>query len=136
MDDRHYPARARSRNLEIIPSGRHKFEVRDLDTLTDDAIEPLSLPKLPSVFSSSNQTIPLGGLVRAGVSQSSETGSEYGVNDNRNFSDRKSSIVSSDAESYEEEKLMKDNNASEKSMKVSGWGFLLMMMMFRVRRAT
>jgi hypothetical protein len=121
MEDR-YPSRNRNRNLEIVPSGRHKFEVRDLDTFMDESVIPLSLPKLPSVFSSLNQTIPMGGLVRSNVSQSSENDSEYGLNDNRNF-ERKSSIISSDAESFEEEKLMKDNNSSEKSMKVSSLEF-------------
>lgn len=122
--------RQRLRNLEMVLSGRHKFEVRDLETLTAEPIEALSLPKLPSAFSSSNgqqqQPVPLSGLVRSSELPR-QLSDDIDINDNRYESEqmldgeyaleRKDSITSSDVESLEEEKLMRDNNSSEKSLK-------------------
>ncbi|KAL5291298.1 hypothetical protein ACFFRR_010605 [Megaselia abdita] len=50
------------RNLQMVMSGRHKFEVRDIEDTTE---ELLNLPSLPSVFDTSTQPIPLCGLVRS-----------------------------------------------------------------------
>lgn len=49
--------RSRPRNLEMVVSGRHKFQVRDLDdSFADDNVVPLALPELPSAF---NTTHPM-----------------------------------------------------------------------------
>lgn len=101
------------RNLEMIRNGRHTFEVRDLEKLTAAPVVRLALPQLPNVFRNNNyQTAPIGGLVRP------EEGRIVG--DNRNESDcnvRQSSLDSLEyTESTEEEKLIKDNNSSEKSL--------------------
>uniref|UniRef100_A0A1Q3G1T7 Uncharacterized protein n=1 Tax=Culex tarsalis TaxID=7177 RepID=A0A1Q3G1T7_CULTA len=122
--------RQRLRNLEMVLSGRHKFEVRDLETLTAEPIVALPLPKLPSAFSTNGQQqqpVPLSGLVRSSE-LSRQLSDDIDINDNRYESeqnldgdhaalDRKDSITSSDVESLEEEKLMRDNNSSEKSLK-------------------
>ncbi|XP_055632106.1 uncharacterized protein LOC129771963 isoform X3 [Toxorhynchites rutilus septentrionalis] len=119
--------RQRYRNLEMVMSGRHKFEVRDLETLTAEPIVQLPLPKLPSAFNSSGQhqqPIPLSGLVRSSELPR-QLSDEIDINDNRYESeqqqpdeqiDRKDSVASSDVESFEE-KLAMDNNSSEKSLK-------------------
>lgn len=98
------------RNLEMIRNGRHTFEVRDLEKLTNvTPVVPLALPRLPSVFRHENfQTAPIGDLVRPDES----------LCDNRNENvKQQSSLESLEAtESTEEEKLIKDNNSSEKSL--------------------
>lgn len=123
----HMP-RQRYRNLEMVMSGRHKFEVRDLETLTAEPIVPLSLPKLPSAFTGTGeqqQPIPLSGLVRSSELPR-QLSDDIDINDNRYESEQapveplpggKDSAVSSDIESLEEEKLARDNNSSEKSLK-------------------
>ncbi|XP_065079098.1 probable serine/threonine-protein kinase DDB_G0282963 isoform X6 [Ochlerotatus camptorhynchus] len=118
--------RQRYRNLEMILSGRHKFEVRDLETLTAEPIVSLALPQLPSAFNTvghQQQPIPLSGLVRSSE-LSRQLSDDIDINDNRYESselvdsiERKDSIASSDVESFEEEKLARDNNSSEKSLK-------------------
>ncbi|XP_055538797.1 serine-rich adhesin for platelets isoform X3 [Wyeomyia smithii] len=120
--------RQRYRNLEMIMSGRHKFEVRDLETLTAEPIVPLALPKLPSAFNSYGLQQPIGmtGLVRS-TELPRQLSDDIDINDNRYESEqhpsvdpleRKDSIASSDVESLEEEeKLTRDNNSSEKSLK-------------------
>lgn len=137
--------RQRYRNLEMIMSGRNKFELRDLETLSDDSITSLVLPKLPSDINSAS-IVPLSGLIRATATTttsdrlpSTNTGTTItrrisdGIdeidsnlisNNNHNNSGlcplaRKESITSSEMESFEEEKLIIDNNSSEKSMKVN-----------------
>lgn len=47
----------RPRNLEMVFSGRNKFHVRDLieDSFSDDNVQPLALPKLPTAYSSRTQ---------------------------------------------------------------------------------
>lgn len=55
-------ANKKPRNLQMVMSGRHKFEVRDILDTTE---ELLNLPTLPSVFDTSSQPIPLCGLVRS-----------------------------------------------------------------------
>lgn len=49
--------RSRPRNLEMVFSGRNKFHVRDLtdDSFSDDNVQPLALPQLPTVYSSKTQ---------------------------------------------------------------------------------
>ena len=108
--------RQRSRNFEMIMSGRHRFEIRDLsDDLTDDNIPSLSLPKLPSERSLRNEIV-VGGLVRSHTSNySNETES---MDSNRSMSDNINSSSLSEG-SCEEEKLMIDNNSSEKSLKTN-----------------
>lgn len=53
--------RNRPRNLEMVFSGRNKFHVRDLnvDIDSEDSIQPLALPKLPSAYNSLNQPVNL-----------------------------------------------------------------------------
>ncbi|XP_037908792.1 uncharacterized protein LOC119650260 isoform X4 [Hermetia illucens] len=108
---RHSRARSRPRNLEMVFNSRHKFDVRDLDdTLSCDSVEPLALPKLPSVFSSDNQTVPLNGLVRSSFNMSQEEAEDQ-------MNCRKTSRSQSDAENNEEEKLYRDRSTSEKTAK-------------------
>lgn len=49
--------RSRPRHLEMVLNGRNKFHVRDLaeDSLSDDNVQPLALPQLPTVYSSRTQ---------------------------------------------------------------------------------
>lgn len=50
IDNGHSPPRARTRprNLEMVMSGRHKFQIRDMeDSFSDDNVAPLPLPALP-----------------------------------------------------------------------------------------
>lgn len=121
--------RQRYRNLEMVLNGRHKFEVRDLETLTAEPIVPLALPKLPSAFNTigqQQQPVPLSGLVRSSELPR-QLSDDIDINDNRYESsecddplevlERKDSMVSSDVDSFEEEKLARDNNSSEKSLK-------------------
>lgn len=115
-------ARMRGRNLEMILNGRHKFEVRDLERLTSEPVVNLALPKLPNVFHANNyQPAPIGGLVRPHQQQHINTNNLNNNNNNvtsTNDEIRRDSLNSIDTtESTEEEKLMRDNNSSEKSMK-------------------
>ncbi|XP_049538710.1 mucin-19 isoform X2 [Anopheles darlingi] len=127
--------RQRYRSLEMVMSGRHKFEVRDLEALTTEPIVPLPLPELPSAFgSTANQrTAPLSGLIRSseltasglgGAADGAPDDDDIDINDNRYevaeeeptpTTPRKNS--QSEGESFEEEKLLRDNNSSEKSLK-------------------
>lgn len=137
--------RQRYRNLEMIMSGRNKFELRDLETLSDDSITSLVLPKLPSDINSAS-VVPLSGLIRTTATTTTSDrlpSTNTGTTITRRISDgideidsnlisnnkhnnnglcplaRKESITSSEMESFEEEKLIIDNNSSEKSMKVN-----------------
>lgn len=49
--------RHRPRNLEMVFSGRNKFHVRDLndELLSDENIQPLALPRLPTALNTANQ---------------------------------------------------------------------------------
>ncbi|XP_035917213.1 mucin-19 isoform X4 [Anopheles stephensi] len=128
--------RQRYRNLEMVMSGRHKFEVRDLEALTTEPIVPLPLPELPSAFcSTTNQrTAPLSGLIRSTELNASANASslhdDIDINDNRyeiaepgaEEDEAETTPTSHDGgegqkESLEEEKLLRDNNSSEKSLK-------------------
>ncbi|XP_053676827.1 mucin-4 [Anopheles nili] len=132
--------RQRYRNLEMVMSGRHKFEVRDLEALTTEPIVPLPLPELPSAFcSTKNQrTAPLSGLIRSSELTSSANSSsvhdDIDINDNRyeiaepGVDEEEENAAAegvpngdtrgaADGDSLEEEKLLRDNNSSEKSLK-------------------
>ncbi|XP_052892575.1 uncharacterized protein LOC128300526 isoform X1 [Anopheles moucheti] len=127
--------RQRYRNLEMVMSGRHKFEVRDLEALTTEPIVPLPLPELPSAFcSTTNQrTAPLSGLIRSTELNASANAStlhdDIDINDNRYETGEPGADEETEGtptspeggevqkESLEEEKLLRDNNSSEKSLK-------------------
>ncbi|XP_055689446.1 uncharacterized protein LOC129793453 isoform X4 [Lutzomyia longipalpis] len=107
-------ARVRQRNLEVIMNGRHTFQVRDLDdSLSDETIVPLVLPKLPSAFQASRQPAPINGLIRIDQPNYREFHRDHGS------PPRKPSIPS-DVESLEEDgeegKLFRDKAASEKKL--------------------
>jgi hypothetical protein len=54
----------------MVPSGRHKFEIRDLREITDNSVVvPLELPKLPTT----RAEIVTGGLCRSITSSMSMT---------------------------------------------------------------
>lgn len=108
--------RNKPRNLEMVISGRHKFDVRELeDSLSDESIVPLSLPQLPSVFNASSQPAPLSGLSRTDPTTSSSYRSQSPTDDDAtHLGYRKSSMTSLDVESIEEEKAYRDNSVSEK----------------------
>lgn len=83
-------------------SGRHKFEVRDMeDSLRDENVVPLSLPKLPSAFESSApmQIVP-NGLIRQTARNTTSTCTS--AEDEQQKS------------SMEEEKLLIDSKSTEK----------------------
>uniref|UniRef100_A0AAG5D8C4 Uncharacterized protein n=1 Tax=Anopheles atroparvus TaxID=41427 RepID=A0AAG5D8C4_ANOAO len=144
--------RQRYRNLEMVMSGRHKFEVRDLEALTTEPIVPLPLPDLPSAFGGTvnQRTAPLSGLIRSTELAASASATTFDddidINDNRyeptdadandgvdqentaatydigdakgcGLIDSASTRCPSDGESFEEEKMLRDNNSSEKSLK-------------------
>ncbi|XP_055842176.1 uncharacterized protein LOC129909189 isoform X2 [Episyrphus balteatus] len=117
--------RSRPRNLQMVMSGRHKFEVRDLeDPLSSDSasVEPLALPKLPSAFSSDNQTVPLSGLIRSNTVLTREaffrsTGSTDEQDSADTGQQQKTPKNTSDSEGVEEEKLFLDRSTSEKCAK-------------------
>lgn len=105
----------KSRRFEMIPiPGRHKFEIRDLNEFNEDTkVIPLSLPKLPI---DRKETVTRG-LIRS-TNSYSNTDSEMDMSVSGDS--RPSSFISttSEAESYEEEKLKLDTSSSEKSSKV------------------
>ncbi|XP_055914702.1 serine-rich adhesin for platelets isoform X3 [Eupeodes corollae] len=117
--------RSRPRNLQMVMSGRHKFEVRDLEdplSSSDSAVEPLALPKLPSAFSSDNQTVPLSGLIRSNTVLTREAFfRSTGSTDEQDSTDigqhQKTLKNTSDSEGLEEEKLFLDRSTSEKCAK-------------------
>lgn len=94
-------SKTRPRHLQMVLSGKNSFEVRDLDdSLSDEAIVPLVLPKLPSAFSYETEPAPLSGLIRSSIDESS--------------SDlRKMSIASSEIESMEDGEVGDENGISE-----------------------
>lgn len=108
-------ARYRPRNLHMVMKGRNYFEVRDLDdSLSDDTIVPLVLPKLPSAFETNAQSNMTAGLIRSSD------------NDNLLFDEdeeflreeRKSSDIESiEEEGMEEIKVSRDKSVSEKRMR-------------------
>lgn len=108
----------RPRNLEMVLSARHKFDVRELDdSLSDDS--PLTLPKLPSSFgmgACGQQPAPLSGLTRQQLPQYSTAGATAGQPGTATAAYRKASFASLlDVDSIEEEKEFRDKSTSEKS---------------------
>jgi hypothetical protein len=99
----------------MIPTGRHKFEIRDLNDFADSTpVVPLSLPKLPT----NRREIVTGGLIRSTNSYNTDNEMDMSISTGSNT--RPSSLIStSEAESYEEEKVKIDNSFTEKSLKVS-----------------
>lgn len=106
--------RQRSRHFEMVPTGRHKFEIRDLSDFSDNVdVVPLSLPKLPT----NRNEIVTGGLIRSTNSYNTDNEMDMSISCGSNT--RPSSLIStSEAESYEDEKMKIDNSYSEKSLKV------------------
>lgn len=106
--------RQRSRHFEMVPTGRHKFEIRDLGDLSDSSVViPLSLPKLPT----NRREIVTGGLIRSTNSYNTDNDTDMSMSCESNT--RPASLIStSEAESYEEEKVKIDNSYSEKGFRV------------------
>lgn len=106
--------RQRSRHFEMVPTGRHKFEIRDLNDFSDSSVVvPLSLPKLPT----NRREIVTGGLIRSSNSYNTDNETDMSISYESNT--RPASLIStSEAESYEEEKAKIDNSYSEKRLKV------------------
>jgi hypothetical protein len=100
----------------MVPTGRHKFEIRDLnDFASESPVVPLSLPKLPT----NRREIVTGGLIRSTHSYGNNTDTEMDMSIGSNSNTRPSSLIStSEAESYEEEKVKIDHSFTEKSLKV------------------
>ncbi|XP_046867926.1 pneumococcal serine-rich repeat protein isoform X2 [Drosophila willistoni] len=137
-------SRSRPRNLQMVMSGRHTFEVKDVDdppsSESNSFVEPLALPKLPT---DSSQTIPLPlvGLVRSNTVLSREsyerrqatTGQDQTGAASTDQQQLKSHSQapnqgngagagaagggSDESESIDEEKLYLDSSTSEKSAK-------------------
>jgi hypothetical protein len=100
----------------MVPTGRHKFEIRDLREITDNSVVvPLELPKLPTT----RAEIVTGGLCRS-ITSSMSTTTDIETSDmsiSTSSSTRPASMIStSEAESCEEEKMKMDTSSSEKSM--------------------
>lgn len=106
------------RRFEMVPGpSRHKFEIRDLNDYNENSvIVPLSLPKLPT----ERTEIVTEGLIRSTNSYSTDNEMDMSMSISECGS-RPISFISttSEAESFEEEKLKIDNSLSEKSYKVS-----------------
>ncbi|KAL7048496.1 hypothetical protein ACKWTF_003365 [Chironomus riparius] len=104
------------RRFEMVPGpSRHKFEIRDLNDYNEDSvIVPLSLPRLPT----DRKEIVTEGLIRSTTSYSTDNEMDMSMSISECGS-RPISFISttSEAESYEEEKLKMDNSLSEKSYK-------------------
>lgn len=98
----------------MVPTGRHKFEIRDLSDLSDSSVViPLSLPKLPT----NRREIVTGGLIRSTNSYNTDNDTDMSMSCESNT--RPASLIStSEAESYEEEKVKIDNSYSEKGFRV------------------
>ncbi|KQS43731.1 uncharacterized protein Dere_GG14009, isoform G [Drosophila erecta] len=119
-------SRSRPRNLKMVMSGRHTFEVRDADdppsSESNSFVEPLALPKLPTDGSQS-VPLPLLGLVRSNTVLSRETyerrqAETPASQDQQDQESEKPKTSGSDeSESVDEEKLYLDSSTSEKSAK-------------------
>lgn len=105
--------RQRSRHFEMVPTGRHKFEIRDLSDFTDNSVVvPLSLPKLPT----NRREIVTGGLIRSTNNYNTDNETDMSISIESNT--RPASLIStSEAESFEDEKFRNENSFSEKSLK-------------------
>ncbi|XP_017133725.1 uncharacterized protein LOC108150213 isoform X4 [Drosophila elegans] len=123
-------SRSRPRNLKMVMSGRHTFEVRDADdppsSESNSFVEPLALPKLPTDGSQSIP-LPLLGLVRSNTVLSRESyerrqAETPGSQDPQDQQDQRQAEKpkasgSDESESVDEEKLYLDSSTSEKSAK-------------------
>ncbi|XP_020816586.1 uncharacterized protein LOC110190440 isoform X2 [Drosophila serrata] len=120
-------SRSRPRNLKMVMSGRHTFEVRDADdppsSESNSFVEPLALPKLPTDGSQSIP-LPLLGLVRSNTvlsRESYERRQAEGSPGSQDHSEEKPKTQgnggSDESESVDEEKLYLDSSTSEKSAK-------------------
>ncbi|KAH8242412.1 hypothetical protein KR032_005856 [Drosophila birchii] len=120
-------SRSRPRNLKMVMSGRHTFEVRDADdppsSESNSFVEPLALPKLPTDGSQSIP-LPLLGLVRSNTVLSRESyerrqaeGSPGAQDHSEEKPKTQGSGGSDESESVDEEKLYLDSSTSEKSAK-------------------
>ncbi|XP_051861218.1 serine-rich adhesin for platelets isoform X4 [Drosophila albomicans] len=127
-------SRSRPRNLQMVMSGRHTFEVRDMDdppsSESNSYVEPLALPKLPT---DNNQTtpLPLIGLVRSNTVLSRESYERRQTTSASGQPQASAQVIlqtpetppkpkatgSDDSESVDEEKLYLDSSTSEKSAK-------------------
>ncbi|KPU77881.1 uncharacterized protein Dana_GF25128, isoform J [Drosophila ananassae] len=120
-------SRSRPRNLKMVMSGRHTFEVRDMDdppsSESNSFVEPLALPKLPTDGSQSTP-LPLLGLVRSNTVLSRETFERRQAETPGGESQDVLQVMvkpkpsgSDESESVDEEKLYLDSSTSEKSAK-------------------
>ncbi|XP_070072124.1 serine-rich adhesin for platelets isoform X6 [Drosophila takahashii] len=122
-------SRSRPRNLKMVMSGRHTFEVRDADdppsSESNSFVEPLALPKLPTDGSQSIP-LPLLGLVRSNTVLSRESyerrqAEAPATQDHQDRQDQEpdkpKTSGSDESESVDEEKLYLDSSTSEKSAK-------------------
>ena len=111
------------RRFEMVPGpSRHKFEIRDLNDYNEDSvIVPLSLPRLPT----DRKEIVTEGLIRSTNSYSTDNEMDMSMSIS-DCGSRPISFISttSEAESFEEEKLKMDNSLSEKSYKVSSFNLI------------
>ncbi|ALC44227.1 CG42268, partial [Drosophila busckii] len=115
-------SRSRPRNLQMIMSGRHTFEVRDMDdppsSESNSFVETLALPMLPT----QTTPLPLVGLVRSNTVLSRESYERRQADAPEAAAAAKPAKQqggSDDSESVSEEKLFLDSSTSEKSAKQS-----------------
>ncbi|XP_017861735.1 PREDICTED: serine-rich adhesin for platelets isoform X9 [Drosophila arizonae] len=123
-------SRSRPRNLQMVMSGRHTFEVRDVDdppsSESNSFVETLALPKLPTDNSQATP-LPLVGLVRSNTVLSRESyerrqatteqGPKASQTPETPAKPQPKASGSDDSESVDEEKLYLDSSTSEKSAK-------------------
>ncbi|XP_041450969.1 uncharacterized protein LOC111068625 isoform X4 [Drosophila obscura] len=122
-------SRSRPRNLQMVMSGRHTFEVKDVDdppsSESNSFVEPLALPKLPT---DGSQAIPLPllGLVRSNTVLSRESyerrqetpqAADQAGNGGQQAEGKPKPSGSDESESVDEEKHYLDSSTSEKSAK-------------------
>lgn len=100
----------------MVPTGRHKFEIRDLNDFSDNSVVvPLSLPKLPT----NRREIVTGGLIRSTNSYNTDNETDMSISCESSHTRPASLVSTSEAESYDEEKMKIDNSYPEKNLKVS-----------------
>ncbi|XP_034137117.1 uncharacterized protein LOC117589350 isoform X2 [Drosophila guanche] len=122
-------SRSRPRNLQMVMSGRHTFEVKDVDdppsSESNSFVEPLALPKLPTDGSQA-VPLPLLGLVRSNTVLSRESYERRQQEEQQQQQQQQQPAESKpkpkpsgsdESESVDEEKLYLDSSTSEKSAK-------------------
>ncbi|BFF98839.1 uncharacterized protein DMAD_06883 [Drosophila madeirensis] len=113
-------SRSRPRNLQMVMSGRHTFEVKDVDdppsSESNSFVEPLALPKLPTDGSQA-VPLPLLGLVRSNTVLSRESYERRQEEQRQPAEGKPKPSGSDESESVDEEKLYLDSSTSEKSAK-------------------